>query len=60
MFGIDYEGHGKSEGVPGLVMSFDSVIADCIQHFTSVCGLNLLSLSVFYVNFCWLPPRLFC
>ncbi|ESW14694.1 hypothetical protein PHAVU_007G009500 [Phaseolus vulgaris] len=37
MFGIDYEGHGKSEGVPGLVMSFDSVIADCIQHFTSVC-----------------------
>ncbi|XP_047162958.1 caffeoylshikimate esterase-like [Vigna umbellata] len=36
MFGIDYEGHGKSEGVPGLVMDFDSVIDDCFQHFSTI------------------------
>ncbi|KAK7390744.1 hypothetical protein VNO78_18793 [Psophocarpus tetragonolobus] len=37
VYGIDYEGHGKSEGVPGLVMNFDLVIDDCSQYFTSIC-----------------------
>ncbi|KAH1140631.1 hypothetical protein GLYMA_10G291400v4 [Glycine max] len=37
VYGIDYEGHGKSEGVPGLVMNFDFVIDDCSQHFTRIC-----------------------
>jgi len=45
MFGIDYEGHGKSEGVPGLVMNFDRVIDDCLQHFSTISGLFLLLLS---------------
>lgn len=36
VYGIDYEGHGKSEGVPGLVMNFDDVIEDCSQHFTTI------------------------
>ncbi|KAK6929281.1 Serine aminopeptidase, S33, partial [Dillenia turbinata] len=34
--GIDYEGHGKSDGLPGLVPSFDNVVNDCSQHFTKV------------------------
>ncbi|KAG4919895.1 hypothetical protein JHK85_058176 [Glycine max] len=37
VYGIDYEGHGKSEGVPGLVMNFDFVIDDCSEHFTTIC-----------------------
>lgn len=37
VYGIDYEGHGKSEGVPGLVTNFDYVIDDCILHFTTIC-----------------------
>ncbi|RDX87901.1 Caffeoylshikimate esterase, partial [Mucuna pruriens] len=37
VFGIDYEGHGKSEGIPGLVMNFDDVIDDCFKHFTTIC-----------------------
>ncbi|WVY92695.1 hypothetical protein V8G54_031783 [Vigna mungo] len=46
MFGIDYEGHGKSEGVPGLVMNFDTVIDDCLQHFSTISGLLLLYFDV--------------
>ncbi|KAL2323888.1 hypothetical protein Fmac_022946 [Flemingia macrophylla] len=37
VYGIDYEGHGKSEGIPGLVTNFNFVISDCTQHFTSIC-----------------------
>ncbi|CAJ1977726.1 unnamed protein product [Sphenostylis stenocarpa] len=37
VYGIDYEGHGKSEGTPALVMNFDYLINDCSQHFTSIC-----------------------
>lgn len=35
--GIDYEGHGKSEGLPGFVNSFDDIVDDCSNHFTSIC-----------------------
>ncbi|XP_027366143.1 caffeoylshikimate esterase-like [Abrus precatorius] len=37
VYGIDYEGHGKSDGLPGLVKNFDDVIDDCSNHFTSIC-----------------------
>ncbi|KAK6933256.1 Serine aminopeptidase, S33 [Dillenia turbinata] len=40
--GIDYEGHGKSSGLPGFVPSFDNVVHDCSQHFTRVCGVVAL------------------
>lgn len=36
VYGIDYEGHGKSDGLSGLVMNFDLVIDDCTQHFTTI------------------------
>ncbi|PKI35210.1 hypothetical protein CRG98_044376 [Punica granatum] len=35
--GMDYEGHGKSDGLQGLVNCFDDVVDDCSNHFTSVC-----------------------
>ncbi|OWM87540.1 hypothetical protein CDL15_Pgr022652 [Punica granatum] len=37
VYGIDYEGHGKSAGLQGLVKNFDDVADDCSNHFTSIC-----------------------
>ncbi|XP_059457566.1 caffeoylshikimate esterase-like [Corylus avellana] len=37
VYGIDYEGHGKSEGLQAFVNNFDDVVADCSNHFTSIC-----------------------
>ncbi|MED6136870.1 hypothetical protein PIB30_059823 [Stylosanthes scabra] len=36
VYGLDYEGHGKSDGRQGLVLDFNSVIDDCSQYFTSI------------------------
>ncbi|CAN6471211.1 unnamed protein product [Victoria cruziana] len=35
-YGIDYEGHGKSAGMKGLVTNFDEIVVDCRDYFTSV------------------------
>ncbi|OAY38696.1 caffeoylshikimate esterase [Manihot esculenta] len=37
VYGIDYEGHGKSSGLQGYVDNMDNVIDDCTMHFTSIC-----------------------
>ncbi|KAJ6902030.1 caffeoylshikimate esterase-like [Populus alba x Populus x berolinensis] len=37
VYGIDYEGHGKSAGLQGYVENMDLVINDCSSHFTSIC-----------------------
>ncbi|GMY08651.1 caffeoylshikimate esterase-like [Fagus crenata] len=37
VYGIDYEGHGKSSGLAGLVSSFDDVADDCFNHFRTIC-----------------------
>ncbi|XP_058099011.1 caffeoylshikimate esterase-like isoform X2 [Magnolia sinica] len=37
VYGIDYEGHGKSSGLEGYVPSFDDLVNDCSDYFTSVC-----------------------
>ncbi|XP_002534516.2 caffeoylshikimate esterase [Ricinus communis] len=37
VYGIDYEGHGKSSGLEGYVESMDKIIEDCSEHFTSIC-----------------------
>ncbi|KAG6573171.1 Caffeoylshikimate esterase, partial [Cucurbita argyrosperma subsp. sororia] len=34
--GIDYEGHGKSDGLQGYITSFDHVVDDCSNHFTAI------------------------
>ncbi|KAK8949761.1 hypothetical protein KSP40_PGU017923 [Platanthera guangdongensis] len=33
VYGIDYEGHGKSSGLQGYVPSFDALVDDCLHHF---------------------------
>ncbi|KAK1286653.1 hypothetical protein QJS10_CPB20g00867 [Acorus calamus] len=35
--GIDYEGHGKSSGLQAYISSFDVLVDDCLDHFTSIC-----------------------
>lgn len=37
VYGIDYEGHGKSAGLLGYVPSFDRVVDDCSEYYTRVC-----------------------
>ncbi|KAK9283279.1 hypothetical protein L1049_011515 [Liquidambar formosana] len=37
VYGMDYEGHGKSAGLDGFVPSFDDLVGDCAEHFTKVC-----------------------
>ncbi|KAF3786385.1 Caffeoylshikimate esterase [Nymphaea thermarum] len=36
VYGIDYEGHGKSAGLRGYVSNFDEIVGDCRDFFTSV------------------------
>ncbi|XP_022138957.1 caffeoylshikimate esterase-like [Momordica charantia] len=36
IYGMDYEGHGKSSGLQGFVSSFDNVVEDCSTFFTSI------------------------
>ena len=38
VYGIDYEGHGKSSGLQGYIKSFDNVVDDCTNFFTEICG----------------------
>lgn len=38
VFGVDYEGHGRSEGVRCLITKFDNVVSDCEDFFKSICG----------------------
>ncbi|KAF3433786.1 hypothetical protein FNV43_RR24889 [Rhamnella rubrinervis] len=37
IYGMDYEGHGKSGGLQGYVECFDDVVNDCSDHYTSIC-----------------------
>lgn len=36
VYGVDYEGHGKSEGLQGYVPSLDALVHDCDQFFSAV------------------------
>ena len=45
VFGIDYEGHGKSEGKRCYVQSFQDIVDDNIAYFKSVRGTEGLKLS---------------
>ncbi|CAL9187986.1 unnamed protein product [Musa hybrid cultivar] len=37
VYGIDYEGHGKSSGLQGYVPSFQHIVNDCSDFFVGVC-----------------------
>ncbi|KAM7494965.1 hypothetical protein LguiB_029574 [Lonicera macranthoides] len=37
VYGIDYEGHGKSAGLAGYIQNFDDIVTDCSDHFSSIC-----------------------
>ncbi|KAJ8636937.1 hypothetical protein MRB53_011204 [Persea americana] len=37
VYGIDHEGHGKSSGLLGYTPSFDNLVNDFLDYFTSVC-----------------------
>ncbi|KAK3139618.1 hypothetical protein QOZ80_5AG0386270 [Eleusine coracana subsp. coracana] len=35
VYGLDYEGHGRSEGLQGYVPDFDALVADCDAFFVA-------------------------
>ncbi|XVF75428.1 hypothetical protein PTKIN_Ptkin13bG0188000 [Pterospermum kingtungense] len=37
VYGIDYQGHGKSTGLAAYIQNFDYIINDCCDHFNSIC-----------------------
>jgi acylglycerol lipase len=72
VFGIDVQGHGKSDGLQAYIPSFNDVVDDCIVFFKSIRGL-ILSPPSFCTNFSFLlgdctpsssspslDPELFC
>ncbi|KAL5983729.1 hypothetical protein ACLOJK_017820 [Asimina triloba] len=38
VFGIDYEGHGRSRGARCYIKKFENIVNDCDDFFKSVCG----------------------
>ncbi|KAJ3691812.1 hypothetical protein LUZ61_020976 [Rhynchospora tenuis] len=37
VYGMDYEGHGRSMGARCYIRKFDHIVADCDQFFKSIC-----------------------
>lgn len=35
--GMDYEGHGKSDGLQGYIPLFDNLVKDCSDQYISIC-----------------------
>nr|CAB3474746.1 unnamed protein product [Digitaria exilis] len=40
VYGIDHEGHGRSSGRRCYIPNFNSIVTDCSDYFTSICGMN--------------------
>lgn len=38
VYGMDYEGHGKSDGLSGYIPNFDHLVDDVSSHYTTICG----------------------
>ncbi|KAI8539896.1 hypothetical protein RHMOL_Rhmol09G0218300 [Rhododendron molle] len=36
VYGMEYEGHGRSSGLPGYIPSFDDLVTDCSVHYTTI------------------------
>ncbi|XP_077213936.1 caffeoylshikimate esterase-like isoform X3 [Tasmannia lanceolata] len=37
VYGVDYQGHGKSSGLQGYIPNFDDLVNDSSDYFTSIC-----------------------
>ncbi|KAG7569745.1 Alpha/Beta hydrolase fold [Arabidopsis thaliana x Arabidopsis arenosa] len=37
VYGMDYEGHGKSEGLNGYISNFDDLVDDVSNHYSTIC-----------------------
>ncbi|KAF7144371.1 hypothetical protein RHSIM_Rhsim05G0006300 [Rhododendron simsii] len=38
VYGMDYEWHGRSSGLPEYIPSFEDVVTDCSDHYTRISG----------------------
>jgi alpha-beta hydrolase superfamily lysophospholipase len=41
VFGIDVQGHGKSDGLQAYIPSYNDIVDDCIAFFKTVRGLMI-------------------
>lgn len=41
VFGIDYEGHGRSQGARCYIKKFENIINDCDDFYKSICGKSI-------------------
>lgn len=39
VFGMDYEGHGRSMGARCYIKKFGNIVNDCYDYYTSICGI---------------------
>ncbi|MBA0553700.1 hypothetical protein Golob_012852, partial [Gossypium lobatum] len=39
VFGIDYEGHGRSKGARCYIKKFENIVNDCSNFFKTICGM---------------------
>ncbi|XP_019101044.1 PREDICTED: caffeoylshikimate esterase-like [Camelina sativa] len=37
VYGMDYEGHGKSDGLSAYISNFDNLVDDVSTHYTTIC-----------------------
>lgn len=42
VFGIDYEGHGRSKGARCYIKKFENIVNDCYDFFKSVSSMFLI------------------
>lgn len=38
VFGMDYEGHGRSKGARCYIKKFGNIVNDCYDYYTSISG----------------------
>jgi alpha-beta hydrolase superfamily lysophospholipase len=38
VFGMDYEGHGRSKGARCYIKKFSNIVNDCFDYYTSISG----------------------
>lgn len=50
VFGIDYEGHGRSKGARCYIKKFENIVNDCSEFFKSICGMCLTTIILLLAN----------
>ncbi|KAJ0550696.1 putative acylglycerol lipase [Helianthus annuus] len=50
VYGIDNQGHGKSDGIKGFISHFNDLVEDCSQFFTSICDVCFIFSDIYKIR----------